>query len=154
MLNAHLITNLGNYDRASADHRNREIAQILSELNNPNSTVRRVGTRVGSACSGTPTVLAGDFNSAQEHAPYGNQPQAAMLGAGFVDTKNAGSRRYTRFSGTGRMGSWHATWGTQIDYILTKGMGGARTFTVNRAAPDQVGSDHYPITAVVNIPRS
>ena len=32
VLNAHLITNLGNYDRASANHRDREVAQILSEL--------------------------------------------------------------------------------------------------------------------------
>jgi endonuclease/exonuclease/phosphatase family metal-dependent hydrolase len=153
VLNAHLLTNLGNYDRASADHRNREIAQILSELNNANSTVRRVGTRVGAACAGTPTVFAGDLNSAQEHAPYGNQPQATMLGNGFVDTKNAGVRRNTRYSGCGKFGEWHATWGTQIDYILTKGMGGARSFTVNAVGPSYVGSDHYPITASVNIPR-
>ena len=77
-----------------------------------------------------------------------------MLGAGFVDTKNAGTRVNTRMSGTGRMRAWHATWGTQIDYLLTKGMGGAKSFKVNSAAPRNVGSDHYPVTAVVNIPRS
>jgi len=154
VLNAHLITNLGTYDRASADHRDREVAQILSELNNPNSTVRRVGSRVGAVCDGTPTVLAGDFNSAQEHAPRGNQPQATMLGAGFVDTKNAGTRINTRMSGIGKMGAYHATWGTQIDYLLTKGMGGAKSFKVNNAAPRNKGSDHFPVTAVVNIPST
>lgn len=154
VLNAHLISNQGTYDRASADHRNSEIAQIRSELENPNSTVRRVGTRVGEACAGTPMVLAGDFNSAQEHAPYGNQPQATMLQAGFVDTKNAASRHNTRVSGPGTVTAWHATWGTQIDYLLTKGMGGAKSFTVNVTAPDGTGSDHHPITARVNVPHS
>ena len=48
--------------------------------------------------------------------------------------------------------SWHATWGTQIDYLLTKGMGGAKSFKVNSAAPANVGLDDYPVTAVVNIP--
>jgi len=99
-------------------------------------------------------VMAGDFNSAQEHAPYGNQPQATMLGAGFVDTKNAGSRHNTRISGPGTVTGWHATWGTQIDYLLTKGMGGARTFKVNVTPPSGAGSDHYPVTALVNVPHS
>ena len=77
-----------------------------------------------------------------------------MLGAGFVDTKNAGTRVNTRMSGIGKMGAYHATWGTQIDYLLTKGMGGAKSFKVNNAAPRNKGSDHFPVTAVVNIPSS
>ncbi len=151
VVNAHLLSNQGNYDWASADHRNREIAQILSELNDPVSNVRRVGTRLGQACAGTPIVFAGDLNSAQEHR-YANQPQATMLGAGFVDTKNAGRRYNTRWSGPGSVGAWHETWGTQIDYLLTKGMGGAKTFKVNAITPSGAGSDHYPVTAVVSVP--
>jgi len=155
VLNAHLMTNIGGYNRTSANHRAHEVAQILSELNNPNSSVRRVGTRVGSACSGTPTVVAGDFNAAQDHPPYGNAQQGTFLSQGFVDTKNAATRTYTKYSGTGPISRWHdARWGTQIDYILTKGMGGAHSFKVNAVTPSGAGSDHYPITAVVNIPRS
>ncbi|MCW2847277.1 MAG: hypothetical protein JWR90_1251 [Marmoricola sp.] len=153
VLDAHLLTNLGNYDKASADHRNAEVAQIMSELNNSNSTVRRVGTRVGAACAGVPTVIGGDFNSAEEHAPYGNMPQGTFVGNGFVDTKNAGRRYNTRLSGPGTVGAWHQTWGTQIDYLLARGVGGATSFKVNAITPSSAGSDHYPITAVVNVPN-
>ena len=37
VLSAHLLTNHGNYDRASANHRNAEMAQIMSELNSSRS---------------------------------------------------------------------------------------------------------------------
>ena len=154
VLSAHLLTNHGNYDKASADHRNAEMSQIMSELNDPNSGVRRVGSRVGSACAGTPTVFASDMNSAQEQGPYGNMPQATMLGSGFVDTKNAIHRYSTRLSGPGPIGSWHDAWGTQIDYLLTKGMGGAKAFKLNTVAPSSAGSDHYPITSLVTVPNS
>ena len=153
VIDAHLLTNLGGNVTAAADHRRREVAQILSELNDPNSTVARVGTRVGQACAGVPTVFAGDLNSFQEQA-YGNEPQYLMLGSGFLDTKNATHRYNTRMSGPGTVTAWHETWGTQIDYLLTKGMGGAKSFKVNSGAPSTTGSDHYPITAVVSVPSS
>jgi endonuclease/exonuclease/phosphatase family metal-dependent hydrolase len=153
VVSAHLLSNHHGYDRASAVHRNAEMAQILSELNNPGSRVRRVGKRLGAACAGTPVVLAGDLNAAQEH-PYANGGQYAALGAGFVDTKNAGHRYNTRLSGPGSIRSWHESWGTQIDYLLTRGMGGATSFRLNTVAPSGAGSDHYPITAVVNVPNS
>ncbi|KQT93603.1 hypothetical protein ASG49_00945 [Marmoricola sp. Leaf446] len=152
VVNVHLLTNLGTYDRASADHRDREVAQVLGELRDPGSDLRRVGTRVGAACDGVPTVVAGDLNAAQGHAPYGNQPQATLTGAGFADTANAGRRHNTRWSGPGTVEAWHLTGGTQIDYILSRGTGGAVSFKVNAAAPTLTGSDHYPITAVVNVP--
>jgi endonuclease/exonuclease/phosphatase family metal-dependent hydrolase len=154
VLSAHLLTNHGNYDKASADHRNAEMSQIMSELDNPNSSVTRVGTRVGAACAGTPTVFAGDMNSAQEQGPYGNMPQATMVGSGFVDTKNAIHRYSTRLSGPGPIGSWHDAWGTQIDYLLTRGMGGAKAFKLNTVSPSAAGSDHYPITSLVTVPNS
>lgn len=152
VLDAHLITNLGSYDKASADHRNEEVRQILSELRSSSSTVRRVGTRVGQACAGVPTVLAGDLNAAAGHAPYGNMPQESFIDAGFVDTKNAQRRVGTHWTGTGRVGTAHAAYGTQIDYVLTRGTGGATSFTVNAVTPGRDGSDHFPVTAVVNVP--
>ena len=105
VLDAHLITNRRTVDRAAGAHRNAEIAQILSEIKSSRSRVHRVGTRVGAACAGTPMVFAGDLNAAQEHAPYGNMPQATMLGSGFVDTKNARHRFNTRLSGVGPVGA-------------------------------------------------
>jgi endonuclease/exonuclease/phosphatase family metal-dependent hydrolase len=152
VLDAHLLANLGTYDRPSADHRNAEIAQIVSELNSSDSTVRRVGTRVGQACAGVPTVLAGDLNAAYGHTPYGNQPQQSLIDAGFVDTKNALHRYNTRWTGPGTVGSWHQKFGTQIDYLMLKGAGGASTFKVNMVVPGQDGSDHFPVTAQVNLP--
>lgn len=152
VLDAHLLTNLGSYDRASADHRNEEVRQILSELTSSTSTVRRVGTRVGQACAGVPTVLAGDLNAAVGHAPYGNMPQETLVKAGFVDTKNAQRRVDTHWTGPGRVGVAHAQYGTQIDYVLARGAGGATSFTVNAVAPGSDGSDHFPVTAVVNVP--
>ncbi|MBV9830225.1 MAG: endonuclease/exonuclease/phosphatase family protein, partial [Marmoricola sp.] len=154
VIDVHLLTNLGYYDRASANHRNIEVAQILSQLNNPNSTIKHVGTRVGAACAGTPTVIAGDFNSAQAHAPYGDMPQSTLLANKFVDTKNAAVRYNTRWDGPGTVTRWHSTWGTQIDYILARGVGGARSFKTNAASPSLTGSDHYPITTVINVPNS
>ncbi len=154
VLSAHLLTNHGDYDKASADHRNAEMSQIMSELNSSSSQVKRVGTRVGAACAGTPMVFGGDMNAAQEHAPYGNMPQSTMLGSGFVDTKNAGHRYSTRLSGPGPINAWHDGWGTQIDYLLTKGMGGAKAFKLNTVTPSASGSDHYPVTALVNVPSS
>jgi endonuclease/exonuclease/phosphatase family metal-dependent hydrolase len=154
VLSAHLLTNHGGYDRASAVHRNAEVAQIMSELHSSGSKVRRVGTRVGSACAGTPTVFAGDLNAAQEQGAYGNAPQAAALARGFVDTKNAAHRYNTRLSGPGPIGRWHDSWGTQIDYLLTRGMGGAKVFKLNTISPRGAGSDHYPITALVSVPNS
>ena len=153
VLSVHLLTNLGSYDVASADHRNAEVAQIVSELDNPSSTVTRVGTRVGEACAGVPTVVAGDFNAAEGHAPYGNQPQASLISAGFVDTTNAATRVNTRWTGPGTVTAWHETFGSQIDYIMAKGVGGARSFKVNAAPPSDTGSDHYPVTAVVSVPQ-
>ena len=154
VLDLHLLSNLSSNYTPWSQHRDAEIAQVLSELRSPTSNVRRVGTRVGAACDGVPTVIAGDFNAAQTHAPWGNKQQATLLSAGFVDTKNAPVQVYTRFSGPGPIGSWHAQWGTQIDYVLTLGMGGARTFKVNALSPASTGSDHYPVTAVVNVPQS
>jgi endonuclease/exonuclease/phosphatase family metal-dependent hydrolase len=152
VLDAHLLTNLGSYDQASADHRNAEVSQIVSELNSSDSRLSRVGTRVGQACSGVPTILGGDLNAAYGHAPYGNAPQESLIDAGFVDTKNAQHRYNTRWSGPGTVGSWHPKYGTQIDYLMVKGAGGASSFKVNMVDPGEDGSDHFPITAVVNLP--
>lgn len=152
VMSAHLLNNLGSYDTASANHRDAEVAQILSELGNSASSVRRVGTRVGQACSGVPTVLAGDLNAAFGHAPYGNKPQESFIDAGFVDTKNAQRRIDTHWTGTGKVGSPHAKYGTQIDYVLARGTGGATTFRVNAVDPGQDGSDHFPVTATLNLP--
>jgi endonuclease/exonuclease/phosphatase family metal-dependent hydrolase len=154
VVDAHLLSNLTTNYTPWAVHRNSEIAQLVSELQNPSSTVRRVGTRVGAACAGTPTVVAGDFNAAMSHAPWGNMPVGTLLGSGFVDTKNAAVRYNTRWTGPGTVEGWHETFGTQIDYILASGVGGARSFRVNAAPPSATGSDHYPVTAVISVPSS
>ncbi|MEH3034010.1 MAG: hypothetical protein PGN07_08205 [Aeromicrobium erythreum] len=155
VLDAHLHTNLGNYTTADANRRALETQQILTQLNKADSHYNQ-------ACAGVPAAFTGDFNVSQFHPPYGNKPIVDLVtkapdpvtGQTFIDTKNAAVRTNTRWTGTGKLQSTHQTYGTQIDYILTRGMGGATEFKVNVTSAGDQGSDHFPVTATVSLPAS
>lgn len=147
VLSAHLLSGT---DRASSNRRNVEMGQIISMVNNPNSTF-------GRRCHGIPTVLTGDLNTTQGKRPHGSQPVVDLVSkAGFVDTKNAAVRVNAKYNSTGINGfrTGHSTYGNQVDYVLARGMGGARRFEVNHTPPAKEGSDHLPVTATIVVPPS
>lgn len=151
VVSVHLRTNGGDSNAAravAAAQRAVESAQIRAMIDSPDTTF-------GHECYGLPTAVMGDFNAAQTHQPNSNKPVTDFIKySGFVDTKNAAKRVDVNWSGTGAWNGEHDQYGSQIDYVLTRGMGGAVEFRVNRPAPSASGSDHFPVTATVQVPST
>ena len=101
---------------------------------------------------GTPTILAGDFNS-----PAGSDAHTYLLqAAGFRDAwydageTDAGVVTYHEFAGTTRL----ATPGNvRLDWILLRGFSCVAARIDTRRDGDALPSDHYPVVADVKWPE-
>lgn len=98
-----------------------------------------------------PVIVGGDYNSYQTHAA-GNSAHDRLISAGYLDTANAASQvniKYSTFNNFAtRLTASQSGYGSRLDALLTKDVGGAKRYeNVTRPTDRARPSDHDLVLA-------